>query len=158
VVEVVTIEDIADWDADPTDLTDGLGWLFNRPEPKVTFVLVVRALLADVPQKNSWGLAEHAGLATPQPFEHLLGGAKWDAEALRDFSKHVLDALSHPDGALVLDDTQAIGKGDKSARVASQHCGLRGQDENLPAHGDVSAASAHGHRAPVPDALARDRG
>ena len=57
-VEVVTIEDIADWDADPTDLTDGLGWLFNRPEPKVTFGLVVRALLADVPQKNSWGLAE----------------------------------------------------------------------------------------------------
>jgi hypothetical protein len=58
--------------------------MFNRPEPKVTFGLMVRALLADVPKKNSWGLAEHAGLATPRSFEHLLDGAVWDADVLRD--------------------------------------------------------------------------
>jgi hypothetical protein len=28
-------------------------------DPKATFGLMVRALLADVPKKNSWGLAEH---------------------------------------------------------------------------------------------------
>ncbi|WP_222598626.1 hypothetical protein [Lentzea tibetensis] len=49
----------------------------------MTFGLMVRALLADVPKKNSWRLAEHAGLATPRPFEHLLDGAVWDAEVLR---------------------------------------------------------------------------
>jgi len=34
--EVVTVEDITGWDADLRALTDGLGWMFNRPEPKVT--------------------------------------------------------------------------------------------------------------------------
>src|SRR6266508_1581583 len=76
-VEIMTVEDIAGWDEDLQALTDGLGWLFNRPEPRVTFGLMVRGLLADVAKKNSWGLAEHLGLATPQPLEHLLGGARW---------------------------------------------------------------------------------
>jgi hypothetical protein len=34
--------------------------MVTRPEPKKTFGLMLRALLADVPKKNSWGLAEHA--------------------------------------------------------------------------------------------------
>jgi SRSO17 transposase len=146
VVEVVTGEDITGWDADLAELTDGLGWLFNRPEPRVTFGRLVRALLADVPKKNSWGLAEHACLATPQPFEHLLGGAKWDADALRDFVRgYVLGGLSDPGGVLVLDDTQVIKKGDKSVGVASQHCGLTGQTENCQVMVMLSYASAHGH-------------
>ena len=37
--------------------------------------MMVRAMLADVAKKNSWGLAEYTGLATPQAFEHLLNGA-----------------------------------------------------------------------------------
>jgi hypothetical protein len=31
-----------------------------------TFRLTVRALLSDMPKKNSWVLAEHVGLATPE--------------------------------------------------------------------------------------------
>jgi hypothetical protein len=54
--------------------------MVTRPEPQKTFGLMLRALLADVPKKNSWGLAEHAGLPTPHPFEHLLDGAVWDAD------------------------------------------------------------------------------
>jgi SRSO17 transposase len=145
-VEVVTVEDIAGWDADLSALTAGLGWLFNRPEPKVTLGRMVRALLADVPKKNSWGLAEHAGLATPQPFEHLLGAAKWDADALRDFVRgYVVHGLCDPDAALVLDDTQVIKKGDKSVGVAPQHCGLTGQTENCQVMVMLSYASVHGH-------------
>jgi len=146
VVEVVTGEDITAWDTDLAALTEGLGRLFNRPEPKVTFGRMVRALLADVPKKNSWGLAEYAGLATPQPFEHLLGGAKWDADALRDFVRgYVLSGLSDSDGALVLDDTQVVKKGDKSVGVARQHCGLTGQNENCQVMAMLSYASVHGH-------------
>jgi hypothetical protein len=72
---------------------------------------MVRAMLADVAKKNSWGLAEHAGLPTPQALEHLLNGAKWIADELRDQIRgYVLAGLSDPDGALVLDGTQAIKK------------------------------------------------
>jgi hypothetical protein len=41
-VEIMTVEDVAGWDEDLRALTDGLGWLFNRPEPRVTFGLMVR--------------------------------------------------------------------------------------------------------------------
>lgn len=103
-------------------------------------------MLADVPKKNSWGLAEHAGLATPQPFEHLLNGARWDADALRDTVRsYVLSGLSDLDGALVLDDTQAVKKGTKSVGVAAQHCGLTGQRENCQVMVMLSYASVHGH-------------
>src|SRR5256885_4867524 len=96
-VEIMTVEDIAGWDEDLQALTDGLGRLFNRPEPRVTFGLMVRGLLADVPKKNSWGLAEHLGLATPQPLEHLLGGARWDVDVLRDAVRgYVLRGLADP--------------------------------------------------------------
>ncbi|WP_255360989.1 hypothetical protein [Kutzneria sp. 744] len=36
VAEVVTVEDITGWDADLRALTDGLSWMFNRPELNVT--------------------------------------------------------------------------------------------------------------------------
>ena len=41
------MRDIDAWGADLSAVTDGLGWLFARPEPKETFGLFVRAMLAD---------------------------------------------------------------------------------------------------------------
>jgi hypothetical protein len=41
VAEVVTVEDITGWDADLRAPTDGLGWMFNRPEPKVSLGLMM---------------------------------------------------------------------------------------------------------------------
>lgn len=40
----MTAKDITGWAADLQELTDGLGWLFNRPGPRVTFGLFTRAL------------------------------------------------------------------------------------------------------------------
>jgi len=146
VLDVVTAKDLVGWDAELRFLADGLGCLFKRPEPRATFTLMVRAMLADVAKKNSWGLAEYAGLPTPQAFEHLLNGAKWSADELRDQIRgYVLAGLADPGGALVLDDTQAIKKGDKSVGVAPQHCGATGQTENCQCMVMLSYASVHGH-------------
>jgi SRSO17 transposase len=110
--EVVTQEDIVGWDADLRVLTDGLGWLFNRPEPKVVFGDFIRGLLSDAPKKNAWGLADHLGYPSPISFQHLMYGAKWDAEVLRDqVRSYLVDALGDVRAALVLDDTQAQKKG-----------------------------------------------
>jgi SRSO17 transposase len=145
-VEAVTVADLAGWDAELRFLTDGLGCLFKRPEPRVTFTLMVRAMLADVAKKNSWGLAEYAELPTPQAFEHLLNGAKWSADELRDQIRgYVFAGLADPGAALVLDDTQAIKKGSKSVGVAPQHCGATGQTENCQCMVMLSYASVHGH-------------
>jgi SRSO17 transposase len=142
----VTAEDLQAWDAELTALTDGLGWLFARPEPKHTFALVVRAMLADLPKKNAWGIAEWAGLANPKPIQYLLAEGSWDADRLRDFIRgHVAVGLADDEAALVLDDTQVIKKGGRSVGVAYQHCGSTGQVENCQAMVLLTYASTCGH-------------
>jgi SRSO17 transposase len=122
------------------------GPLFTRPEPRVTFADLVRGLLADVPRKNSWQLAEHVGHRTAYRLEWLLNGAKWDADALRDQVRaYVVENLGRPDGVLVADDTQALKKGDKSVGVAPQHCGATGQIENCQVMPMLTYASSLGH-------------
>jgi hypothetical protein len=65
VVAAVEVGDVEGWDADLSAVAQGLGWLFARPEPKQTFGLLVRALLADVAKKNCRGMSEYAGLPSP---------------------------------------------------------------------------------------------
>jgi hypothetical protein len=44
----------------------------------------IRGLLSPVERKNGWQLAEANGDATPYGLQHLLGRARWDADAVRD--------------------------------------------------------------------------
>jgi SRSO17 transposase len=44
----------------------------------------VLGLLADLPRKNCWTIAEHAGDPNPDGMQHLLGRAVWDEDAVRD--------------------------------------------------------------------------
>src|SRR3982751_2557728 len=91
-------------------------------------------MLADLPKKNAWGIAEWAGLANPKPIPYLLAEGSWDADRLRDVTRgHVAVGLADDEAALGLDDTQVIKKGDKSVGVAYQHCGSTGQVENCQA-------------------------
>lgn len=145
-VAAVTDEDVEVWDADLAAVIGGLGWLFARPEPRATFGLLVRAMLSDMVRKNCWGMSEHVGLGTPKRFQHLLNAASWDADALRDWLRgYVLRGLADPDGALVLDDTQAVKKGRMSVGVAPQPCGATGQTENCQCMVMLSYASRRGH-------------
>jgi len=145
-VEVVTQQDIVDWNSDLQSLTDGLGWMFNRPEPKRVFGDFVRGLLSDAPKKNAWGLADHLGYKSPISFQHLMYGASWDADVLRDqVRSYVVGALGDARAVLVLDDTQAIKKGTKSVGVAPQHCGLTGDTRNCQVMVMLTYASEHGH-------------
>lgn len=145
-VEVVTQEDVAGWDMDLRALTDGLGWMFNRPEPKRVFGDFVRGLLSDAPKKNAWGLADHLGYKSPISFQHLMYGASWDADVLRDqVRSYAIEALGDERAVLVLDDTQAIKKGTKSVGVAPQHCGVTGDTRNCQVMVMLTYASEHGH-------------
>ena len=120
--------------------------MFTRPEPRATFGDLVRGLLADVPRKNSWQLADHVGHPTAHRLEWLLNGARWDADALRDEVRgYVVANLGGEDGVLIADDTQAVKKGDKSVGVAPQHCGATGQTENCQVMPMLTYASRLGH-------------
>ena len=65
---------------------------FANAAARATAAAYLQSLLSTVERKNSWQLAEAAGLANPYPFQHLLGRAHWDAEAVRD--AHRQDVLA----------------------------------------------------------------
>jgi SRSO17 transposase len=143
----ITYDLVVAWDVELTALTSRIaGPLFTRPEPRETFADLVRGLLADVPRKNSWQLADHLGHKSAHALEWLLNGAKWDADVLRDEVRgYVVEHLGSADAVLIADDTQAIKKGTKSVGVARQHCGATGQVENCQAIPMLTYASELGH-------------
>src|SRR5262249_53446209 len=97
-------------------------------------------------RKNSWQLAEITGAPNPYGFQHLLGRADWDADALRDeLRTYVIDYLEDADAVGVIDETGFLKKGTQSAGVARQYSGTAGKIENCQIGVFLAYASAHGH-------------
>ncbi|MFE3074424.1 IS701 family transposase [Streptomyces sp. NPDC059247] len=119
------------WDLELDDLFLTIGHRFRRVELRRRMRDYVRGLLAPVARKNSWQLAEQAGHATPDGLQHLLAGAKWEADDIRDdLQEYIADKLGEDDGVLVVDDTGFIKKGTTSAGVQRQYSGTAGRTEN----------------------------
>jgi hypothetical protein len=118
----VTAEQTAEWDAELFLPTGSLGFMFNRPEPRVVCTQFVEGLLAELPKENGWTLSERAGHVTADRMQWLLNGSVGEADRLRDAVRdYVLSHLDDADASLVVDDTQAQ-KGTKSVGVAFRHC------------------------------------
>ncbi|MCH0569841.1 transposase [Streptomyces sp. MUM 136J] len=142
----MTAEQIAGWDGELSELTGSLGRLFNRPEPRVAFTQYVEGLLAELPKKNGWTLAERAGHVTQDRMQWLLNGSVWDADRLRDeVRSYLVKHLGEPEASLVIDDTQAQKKGTKSVGVGFQHCGLTGDVRNCQTMVMLTYAAEKGH-------------
>jgi SRSO17 transposase len=78
---------------------------FGRVEPRQRAKAFVLGLLADLPRKNCWTIAEHAGDTGPDGMQHLLARAVWDEEAVRDDVRaYLVEHLSDP--AAVLSSTR----------------------------------------------------
>ncbi|MFE8950653.1 transposase [Streptomyces sp. NPDC007856] len=115
------------WDLELDDLFVTIGHRFGRVELRRRMRDYVRGLLAPVARKNSWQLAEQAGHATPDGLQHLLAGAKWDPDDIRDdLQEYVAAKLGENDGVLIIDDTGFIKKGITSAGVQRQYSGTAG--------------------------------
>jgi SRSO17 transposase len=68
--------------------------------------------LADLPRKNCWTIAEHAGEKDPHGMQHLLGRPRWDTDAVRDdLRDYVTTHRGDGDGVLVVDETGGAPRG-----------------------------------------------
>ena len=75
-------------------------------------VRAVLGLLVELPRKNCWTIAEHAGDLSPDGMQHLLTRARWDADGARDDERsYVVEHLGDPGGVLVVDETGDLKKG-----------------------------------------------
>jgi SRSO17 transposase len=104
---------------------------FGRVEPRRRARAFVLGLLADLPRKYCWTLAEHAGEPSPDGMQHLLGRAVWDHDGVRDdLRDYVTEALGDPEAVLVIDETGDLKKGSRTVGVQRQYTGTAGRIEN----------------------------
>jgi SRSO17 transposase len=121
---------------------------FARVEPRRRARAFVLGLLADLPRKNCWTIAEHAGNASPAGMQHLLSRARWDADRVRDdIRDFVVEHLGDEDAVLVVDETGDLKKGTASVGVQRQYTGTAGRIENSQVAVYLVYASAAGHAA-----------
>jgi SRSO17 transposase len=119
---------------------------FPNAAARASAAAYLQSLLSTVERKNSWQLAEAAGLANPYGFQHLLGRACWDAEAVRDaHAQEVLAGLGQDYAVLAIDETGVVKQGKKSAGVARQYCGASGKIDNCQVGVFLSWQTAKGH-------------
>jgi SRSO17 transposase len=104
---------------------------FARVERRRRAARLVLGLLADLPRKNCWTIAEWAGETTLDGTQHLLGRAKWDADQVRDdVCGYVVEHLHDDRAVLVVDETGDVKKGTGTVGVQRQYHGTAGRIEN----------------------------
>jgi SRSO17 transposase len=136
----------ARWQAAADELLDRVAGRFPRVETRRRARGFVRGLLADLPRKNCWSIAEHAGEATPDGMQHLLNRARWDTEGVRDdLRDYVTEHLGDPDAVLVVDETGDLKKGAHTVGVQRQYTGTAGRIENAQVAVYLTYAGRRGH-------------
>src|SRR4030095_10046913 len=121
----------ASWQTRLEELLGRVAGRFGRVEPRRHARALVLGLLADLPRKNCWTIAEHAGQASPAGLQHPLAGAVWDAHAVRDDVRdYLVEHLADPEAVLVVDETGDLKKGSHTVGVQRQYTGTGGKGNN----------------------------
>ena len=121
--------DPARWQEAFEGLMSRIAGRFARVEPRRRVRQLVLGLLSDLPPKNRWTIAEWAGDTTPDGMQHLLGRAKWDADAVRgDGRGDVVEHLHDDRAVLVVDETGDVKKGHAHGRRSAPVHRHRRQD------------------------------
>lgn len=103
-----------------------LEFTFNRSFTSLERYLT--GLLTEHPQKNCDTLAQVVPGTTQQNLQYLLTDLVWDEQALnRQRIQRMLELPSEGDGALVIDDTGFVKKGQSSVGVQRQYTGTTGK-------------------------------
>jgi SRSO17 transposase len=123
-----------------------LGSVFARREAFVQAGKYVDGLLADLPRKNGWTLAEHAGDRSPDRMQRLLNHAVWDEMAamavVRDF---VVEHLGDEFAVAIFDESGQEKKGTLTVGVKRQYVGCVGKVTNAINVVYATYATARGH-------------
>jgi SRSO17 transposase len=90
----------------------------------------VQGQLGDQLRKSVEPMADAAGVP-PRNLQEFLSLYRWDESAMRDrFEQLVARRHGHEHSVGILDETSFLKKGDQTACVQRQHCGVVGKTEN----------------------------
>jgi SRSO17 transposase len=138
--------DPARWQELLDELLGRVAGRFARVDLRRRARAFVRGLLSDLPRKNCWAIAEHAGDPSPDGMQHLLARAVWDHDAVRDdIRDYVTEHLGDPEAVLVVDETGDLKKGTGTVGVQRQYTGTAGRIENAQVAVYLVYATDAGH-------------
>jgi SRSO17 transposase len=137
------------------ELMTRIGARFRRVEPRHRARALVLGLLAELPRKNCWTIAEHAGDAAPDGMQHLLARAKWDTDGVRDDLRgYVIEQLGDPGAVLAVDEAGDVKKGVATPGVQRQYTGTARRIENAQVIAGTQAGRRRGAQ-PTSSVLSR---
>ena len=142
----MTAEELDEWGTDFLQFCPRFADVFRRKEPRAQAAKYLRGLMASVPRKNSWQVAEVIGDRTPDATQRLLYQAQWSADAARDrLLEFTIEVFGEEDGIGVVDETGFIKRGNHSVGVKRQYSGTAGKIENCQIGTFLSYATTKGH-------------
>lgn len=117
------------------ELHGQLGGLLSRVEPFRQAGKYITGLMSELPRKNAWTIAEHAGDGTPDWMQRLLNHAVWDAYAvMAQVRRSVVGHLAPADQAglavATLDETGQPKQDTATAGVNASTWGCAGRVAN----------------------------
>jgi SRSO17 transposase len=121
-------------------LLESLRPCFARTQVRLQAGKYMAAVMSDLPERNGWAIARHAGDATPDKTQRLLNHASWDTlevmSVVRRFAVAGLDDAARRNRraggmrAGVLDETGQEKQGTATAGVKRQYLGCAGRVAN----------------------------
>jgi SRSO17 transposase len=105
---------------------------FARMKPFAQARKYLTGLMSDLPRKNGWSIAEHAGDLSPDPTQRLLNHAVWDHDqAMGLIRGFVAEQLrDQPLVVAALDESGHEKAGQATAGVKRQYMGCAGRIAN----------------------------
>ena len=93
---------------------------FSRRDPRSNASAYIRALPCPGTAGNCWSLAQAAGHARPYRLQHLLSGAVWNEDEVRDRVRGFLSRHLGEGGMLIFDETGDLMEGVCTAEAGRQ--------------------------------------
>jgi len=142
----MTAEELNEWAADFLHFCNRFATVFRRKEPRAQATKYLRGLMAAVPRKNSWQVAEAIGDRTPDATQRLLYQVQWSADSARDrLLEFTIEVFGEEDAIGVVDESGFIKRGKHSVGVKRQYSGTAGKVENCQIGTFLSYATTRGH-------------
>lgn len=120
---------------------------FARVQPFEQAQKYLSGLISDLPRKNGWTLAEHAGDLSPNKTQRLLNHAVWDQDAVMDIVRGFVaeQVGEQPLRVAALDESGQPKQGVATAGVKRQYMGCAGRIANGVNTVYCSYATPNGH-------------
>jgi len=156
-------EELAYWADDFEAFHKRFAGVFARSEPRAQAAKYMRGLMSAGEHRNGWQVAEVIGDRVPDRTQRLFYRAHWDADAARDILQRFnIETFGDAEGIAILDETGFVKKGNYSAGVQRQYCGVTGRVANCQVGTFLTYTTVHGHvfldrRLYLPQAWCRDR-